>query len=627
MNDNIKVTFENNWIKFNLLNGTLQVPDLPGGYVISSGCGSGKTTAIKDIISQKYRDGILYSASTIEECNRMYQYCKDLVLSVNNPNLLNIDDIIVLHSDYKSEGTDLNTWVNNPEEISKKRIVICTHNKLLREDLRLLMKVRIPSFTTNDYYGSAMLPTFEGEGVILYPRKYVLIDELPTIQSTKYEITKSFLKIIARRLLDELHDNQGNLIAFYGAKFVKPESFNELKLYYDNVPDKLKFSFGSDPKGFKQEKLLSMIYRNFDRFMSSKDDKFIVSDNVSEMLIPGMTSTILLFDGTGDLTFTSDNMVNNHLRFNVVNLQGKKYNSRVFIEKFEFKTKRYLGRLKDEKLIDNISSIVDNINKIEAIILRNNKTLIVTWKCFKDNDQSSEEIPDESLLNLDDSGLFEIRASKINLCNYYKMKLLQRIPEDRFDVIYYQSGLDKATNQFKDYDSVIFLGEFHVPEYVVSEFRNTYRTDTKSINYQAYQVIQAICRTRIRNHKGDDIRVYFSEDWNDKLLLGLNEYFNGAYNSFEVNSNLRIVDESLKFIRPKWREAIRKLIEYDPNLKVKLISSELYEVKITLSKIFDIIPMYGKQIRSYYPLINYLRKLGIELNIEVDKVYNNQYTI
>lgn len=87
-----------------------------------------------------------------------------------------------------------------------------------------------------------------------------------------------------------------------------------------------------------------MIYRNFDRFMSSNDDRFIISDNISEMLVPGMTSTILLFDGTGDLTFTKDNFMNNHMRFNVVNLQGKRYNSRVFIEKFEFKTKRYLGR-------------------------------------------------------------------------------------------------------------------------------------------------------------------------------------------------------------------------------------------------------------------------------------------
>jgi hypothetical protein len=625
-NNKISTVFENNWIKFNFLNGSLQVPDLPGGYVVASGCGSGKTTAIKQLISQKYREGILYSAATIEECNKMYEFCKDLVLSINNPMILGLDDIIVLHSNYKSEGTDINTWVNNPEDISKKRIVICTHNKLLKEDLRLLMKVRIPSFTTDDYYGSAMLPTVEGDGKLLYPRRYILIDELPTIQSTKYEITKSLLKIVARRVLDEIHDSNGNLISFNGAKFVKPESFSELKLYYDNIPDKLKFSFGTDPKNMKKEKLLSMIYRNFDRFMSSNDDRFIISDNISEMLVPGMTSTILLFDGTGDLTFTKDNFMNNHMRFNVVNLQGKRYNSRVFIEKFEFKTKRYLGRLKPGQLIENINSIIENVNKLEELILRNKKTLVITWKCFKDNDQSSENIPDESLLNLEDKDLLEVRASNINLCNYYKNKLLKKVHEDRFDVIYYQSGLDKATNQFKDYDSVIFLGEFHVPEYVISEFRNTYRTDTKSINYQAYQVIQAICRTHIRKHDGLNINVYFSEDWNDNLLRGLNEYFNGPSNMLNINSNLRIVDESLRFIRSGWKDSIDKLIEYDPELKLRLINGELYTINLTLSKIYEILPMSEKKVKKYYPLMRYLKKLGIELNIEVDKIYKNQYT-
>ena len=619
----IKTIIENGWIKFQYLNGNLQVPDLPGGYIISSGCGSGKTTSIKQLISQKYKDGILYSASTIDECNNMYEFCKSLVSKINNKNLLDINDIIVLHSDSKSEGTDNNLWRNNPEELSKKRIIICTHNKLLREDLRLLMKVRIPSFSTEDYYGSAMLPTIEGNGYMLYPRRYVLIDELPTISSTRYEITKDLLRIVARRVLDEVHDDEGKLIAFNGAKFVKPESFNELKLYYDTIPDKLKFSFGTDPKGLKQQKLLSMIYRNFDRFMSSNDDKFIVSDNISEMLVPGMTSTILLFDGTGDLTFTNSSNCN-YLKFNVSNLIGRKYNSKVYIEKFEFSTKRYISKLKDEKLINNIESIKDNVNKLEEIILKNNKTLIVTWKCFKDNDQSPEDIPDDSLLDLEDNDLMEYKAAKINLCTYYRSKLLKRVPGDKFSIIHYQSGLDKSTNRFKDYDSIVFLGEFHVPEYVISEFRNTYRTDTKSINYQAYQVIQAICRTRIRKHNGEDIKVYFSKDWSDELIVGINEYFNGISNVLDTNSKSRIVDKSLSFIKNRWKSQINILCEYNSELRYHLELGELYNFRMSLDKIYELIPMSERKIKKYYPLINYLRSIGVELTILSEN--NNQYT-
>ena len=32
--------------------GTIDVPDKPGGYIISSGCGSGKTESIKSLIDK-----------------------------------------------------------------------------------------------------------------------------------------------------------------------------------------------------------------------------------------------------------------------------------------------------------------------------------------------------------------------------------------------------------------------------------------------------------------------------------------------------------------------------------------------------------------------------------------------
>jgi type IV secretory pathway ATPase VirB11/archaellum biosynthesis ATPase len=39
-------------MKLDFLNGTIIVPDEYGGYVVASGCGTGKTTAIKQIIKE-----------------------------------------------------------------------------------------------------------------------------------------------------------------------------------------------------------------------------------------------------------------------------------------------------------------------------------------------------------------------------------------------------------------------------------------------------------------------------------------------------------------------------------------------------------------------------------------------
>ena len=61
-------------VRMNFLTGSVTIPREYGGYVIASGCGSGKTTSIKQLIGMKWHEGILYSASTINECDEMYNW-------------------------------------------------------------------------------------------------------------------------------------------------------------------------------------------------------------------------------------------------------------------------------------------------------------------------------------------------------------------------------------------------------------------------------------------------------------------------------------------------------------------------------------------------------------------------
>ena len=136
----------------------------------------------------------------------------------------------------------------------------------------------------------------------------------------------------------------------------------------------------------------------------------------------------------------------------------------------------------------------------------------------------------------------------------------------------------------------------------------------------------------------------FNIDTKNKLEVIVNFIQSNPYNEFKVDyselieeyekfiklssiSKLKEKYGELYFIKRRWIGVIEKLCNYDNNLRSKLINNETYIINITLSKIFEILPMSEKKVKKYYPLMRYLRILGIELNIKVDKVHNNQYTV
>ena len=80
-----------------LKTGEIDVPDDRGGYIISSGCGSGKTESIKSLIRNKYNEGILYCVDTREELDKMYNWIIDNL--VNTGSGLKREDVMIISSD------------------------------------------------------------------------------------------------------------------------------------------------------------------------------------------------------------------------------------------------------------------------------------------------------------------------------------------------------------------------------------------------------------------------------------------------------------------------------------------------------------------------------------------------
>jgi hypothetical protein len=111
------------------------------------------------------------------------------------------------------------------------------------------------------------------------------------------------------------------------------------------------------------------------------------------------------------------------------------------------------------------------------------KVLIVTWKNLKSDDSN------------DDKNLFSSSINEnFSLTEYITNKLTGRIGDKEFSIIHYQSGLDRATNEFREFDSIVFLGKFQIPDYAVYELNEDLGSDCTPRRYLLHQLVQAVCR-------------------------------------------------------------------------------------------------------------------------------------
>lgn len=173
------------------------------------------------------------------------------------------------------------------------------------------------------------------------------------------------------------------------------------------------------------------------------------------------------------------------------------------------------------------------------------------------------------------------------------------------------SGLDKAVNKFREFDSIVFLGKFRVPNYVIGEFNRDYRVETTCDKFSLYQLIQAITRTRIRNHRWESVNVYFSDDWDNGIIDMVKNYLSNR-NVGSISTKYSY-NETLSFIKPKWRSDIETLMIFDEGFKDSILRRNGYVLDISLDDIYSIIPRGSKEVRKYYPLAKYLKGLGIDL--------------
>ena len=545
-----------------LKTGEIDVPDERGGYIISSGCGSGKTESIKSLIRNKYNEGILYCVDTKEELDKMYNWIIDNLVDVM-PGLKK-EDVMIISSD-DEHYISLSEYKDNPEIIMQQKILLITHVRFWTDLINFFLI----------YKPTSDVDPFDGDFRKLMIRDdlrgYIVFDETPTF--IKPFVT--FSSVMMGNFTDI--DNEGK------TRSKKPE---DIERFYD------RFIKGTSSEIFntkyrigriKKQVALNLIPDYYDSWSISGKKELSISFYPVDLCPDNTTinTHILIFEGVGDILFKD---IRNYKLLDT----SEKYNTIVDFQKLESGITR---KNHNDSLFERVMS------KIAGLITE--PTLIISWK----------EVNDEK----SDSGNSGYRERIRNAL------LRRNVDCSLFHVTYYGANDNKSTNCFRDYKQIVLLGDWNLPNTESSKIRRAYGMTTDTQDYKDWFFIQLISRIGIRKHiKGESYKVIYTDDFDFWFIERMTRYFN--YNQIIRKYSLTNNDWEKKIeemkIRKNVKEEIIKLIGSDNNLQNAIVQGKEYSINVG----FDYLESIGikrdrRERGKYSTLIETLKKIGIELNI------------
>lgn len=545
-----------------LKTGEIDVPDDRGGYIVSSGCGSGKTESIKSLIRNKYNDGILYCVDTKEELDKMYNWIMDNLVDVM-PGLKK-EDVMIISSD-DEHYISLSEYKDNPEIIMQKKILLITHVRFWTDLINFFLI----------YKPTSDVDPFDGDFRKLMTRDdlrgYIVFDETPTF--IKPFVT--FSSVMMGNFTDI--DNEGK------TRSKKPE---DIERFYD------RFIKGTSSEIFntkyrigriKKQVALNLIPDCYDSWSISGKKELSISFYPVDLCPENTTinTHILIFEGVGDILFKD---IRNYKLLDT----SKKYNTIVDFQKLEFGITR---KNHNDSLFERV------MTKVAGLITE--PTLIISWK----------EVNDEK----SDSGNSGYRERIRNAL------LRRNVDCSLFHVTYYGANDNKSTNCFRDYKQIVLLGDWNLPNTESSKIRRAYGMTTDTQDYKDWFFIQLISRIGIRKHiKGESYKVIYTDDFDSWFIERMTRYFN--YNQIIRKYSLTNNDWEKKIeemkIRKNVKEEIIKLIGSDNNLQNAITLGQEYSINVGFDYLENIgIKRDRRERGKYSTLIETLKKIGIELNI------------
>lgn len=525
-------------LKITLRTISIELLDDVGNYIISTGCGSGKTYWLERFAMMHYRDGMLIVVDSIVSANSLYSHLLQLGLDP--------EDVMMIHS--QADFGVQNEYANYPQEVTKKKVLIMTNVRLYTE--------YPPVYLLYDKNGVALAP-FDGDWKKLMnnpkTRRWIIIDEIPGFIQNYATVSKPHLGLFGE------DDGNGGY---------KPKALSKMRDAYDTfiAHTDIEFFETSTALGkLRTDTILSIIQNNYAEMMRTPGNavvQFTPSDLCSSR------SLVLIMEGAGDILFKDSS------KYEVVD-KPQKYRSKAHFQ--EFSVSNLCRRNSNHQAV--IKSMVEAVITILSSV--KGQTLIVCWNDFKGDDTGATS-DDKSSNNSPIATNLSKELSKAN------------IPQGKYSIIYYGSAESKAVNTYKDYSNIILLGKWSLPISTSSDkFNKAFKTNTTITRYMLWEYVQLITRTSIR--QGKDIEVFYTDDHNKDFISTLEKYLN--QNILDIPEEHKDWRDKVKMINNGKRviSHIERLVQRFPYIPKKITEGgKDRTITITLKEINSIL---GKKKR------------------------------
>ena len=547
-------------LKIKLKNHNVELPDDVGNFILSTGCGSGKTYWLERFILTHYMEGMLIIVDSIVSANSLYF---DLLTKLE----LDANDMMLIHS--KTDYDVMNEYANNPEEVTKKKVLIMTNVRLYTEYPPVYLLYNKNGVT---------LSSFDGDWKKLMnnpnTRRWIIIDEIPGFIQKYATVSKLHLGV-----LGETDDYGG-----YKAKefIVMEKDYNTFIAHSDAALFATTTALGK----LKTDSALYIIKHKYLDMMKEQGDAVI---QFSPCDFQTTKSLVLIMEGGGDVLFKDSSI------YKLIDIP-QKYRAKADFHSFNVPNLNRRSNKHQELIKSMVQSVIAILSSVKG------KTLIACWNDFKGEDKGTTSDNQESK----DSSTVALLSEELTKA---------AIPLDSFSIIYYGSAESKAVNDFKDYSNIILLGKWSLPVSTSSEkFNKAFLTNTTLTRYMLWEYVQLITRIAIRQDR--DINVFYSDDHNKDFMLTLEKYFN--------QNILDIPEEHID-----WRDKIKKLnngkrivsqierlsqrFPYIPQMIVE--GNQNKTINVSLKEVNNLIGK-NKKRRDYKLLISILQKFGISLVLQ-----------
>ena len=548
--------------RMRLKTGEIDVPDGRGGYIVSSGMGSGKTESIKSLIRHKHDEGILYCVDTRDELEKMFGW---IVENLVVEGVLRMEDVMIISSD-PGRADFLGQYRDNPGVLMEKKVILITHVRFWTDLINHFLI----------YKPQKEVAPFDGDFRTLMGRDdlrgYVIFDETPTFINPFVEFDRSMLGIFGKT------DENGNIVC-------KPPE--ELGRYYDlfirGGRNDL-FNQAYRINRMKRDVVLRLIPKYYGSWVMSDTDKVGITFYPVDLCPGGMTISthILIFEGAGNILFRGST------RFTLLDTESK-YNTVTDFKRMDFGLSR---KCFDEA---GFGTFVKRIGR-----LIDKPSLIVCWKDINGDDDGPGK-----------SGYAE---------RFKRLLVAEGVDPGLFTVTYYGATDNKSTNSYRDVEQILLCGDWNLPNTESAKIRRAYGTSTDPHSQKDWYFSQLITRIGIRKHiEGEVYTVWYTDDFDERFIERMDAYFNEnrvigkasvSHNDWEKRL------DGMK-IRSNIKEEIRLLARYDKDMQRAITMDSEYTKEVTFAYLEMIgIKRYVRERRKYDRLLETLNKLKITLVIK-----------